>query len=378
MNIALILVLMIIIGALIGGMTNFLAIKMLFRPYEAVYIGKFKLPFTPGLIPKRRSELAEQLGRVVTDYLVTSDALEQKVLEPQFQRKMTDLINQQIDHAIKEGYTVEDLIKKVHPDFNVKQLESNIENTITSKLNYLYERHKHLAIQELLPMDVDKKIENQLPEFTTYLITQIEQYLTSDEGQRKISESASKFLQTQGFLGNMVSSYLGEDGLAEKITPAIKMFLSSEETQISIEKLLENEWNKFKNKDLYTLREQLNGINFEDHLAQIIVKEIKIYDYLKQPIGELFYNHLAKLKGDWIPKIVEQLFQKLSSQMSTLLEQLNLYGLVKQEVETFDVSRIEKLVLEITKREMNMITYLGALLGGMIGLIQGVIVLMIT
>ncbi|WP_443140083.1 DUF445 domain-containing protein [Piscibacillus sp. B03] len=369
---------MIIIGALIGGMTNFLAIKMLFRPYEAVYIGKFKLPFTPGLIPKRRSELAEQLGRVVTDYLVTSDALEQKVLEPQFQRKMTDLINQQIDHAIKEGYTVEDLIKKVHPDFNVKQLESNIENTITSKLNYLYERHKHLAIQELLPMDVDKKIENQLPEFTTYLITQIEQYLTSDEGQRKISESASKFLQTQGFLGNMVSSYLGEDGLAEKITPAIKMFLSSEETQISIEKLLENEWNKFKNKDLYTLREQLNGINFEDHLAQIIVKEIKIYDYLKQPIGELFYNHLAKLKGDWIPKIVEQLFQKLSSQMSTLLEQLNLYGLVKQEVETFDVSRIEKLVLEITKREMNMITYLGALLGGMIGLIQGVIVLMIT
>lgn len=378
MNIALILVLMIIIGALIGGMTNFLAIKMLFRPYEAVYIGKFKLPFTPGLIPKRRSELAEQLGRVVTDYLVTSDALEQKVLEPQFQKKMTDLINQQIDHAIDEGYTVEDLIKGVNPDFNVTQLELNIENTITSKLNYLYERHKYLAIRELLPKDLEKGIENQLPEFTAYIIKQIEQYLTSDEGQRKISESASKFLQTQGFLGNMVSSYLGEDGLAEKITPAIKMFLSSKETQTSIEKLLENEWNKFKDKDLYTLREKLNDINLEDKLAQTITKEINVNDYLKQPIGELFYNHLAKLKGDWMPKIVEQLFQKLSSQMTTLLEQLNLYELVKQEVETFDVSRIERLVLEITKREMNMITYLGALLGGMIGLFQGLIVLFLT
>ncbi|WP_175615649.1 DUF445 domain-containing protein [Piscibacillus halophilus] len=378
MNTGLLLIFMVLIGALIGGMTNFLAIKMLFRPYEAVYIGKFKLPFTPGLIPKRRAELAEQLGRVVTDYLVTSDALEQKVLEPDFQQKISVMINQQIDQMIDHGYTLQDLILKINPNFKASDLEQELEQTIEKKIKRIYEKNKHLTISGVLPNELHEVIESQLPEFTSYVIQQIDQYLTSEEGQRKISESASKFLQTQGFLGNMVSSYLGEDGLAEKITPAIKMFLSSNETHESIQKLLEKEWIKFKEKDLESIRELAINIDLEERIAHYISNELNIKNYLEQPIGELFEDQMAKLKEEWVPKVVEFAFQKLSLQMSTLLEQLNLFDLVKQEVETFDVSRIERLVLEITKREMNMITYLGALLGGFIGLIQGVLVLLIT
>lgn len=378
MNTGLLLIFMVLIGALIGGMTNFLAIKMLFRPYEAVYIGKFKLPFTPGLIPKRRAELAEQLGRVVTDYLVTSDALEQKVLEPDFQQKISVMINQQIDQMIDHGYTLQDLILKINPNFKASDLEQELEQTFEKKIKRIYEKNKHLTISEVLPNELHEVIESQLPEFTSYVIQQIDQYLTSEEEQRKISESASKFLQTQGFLGNMVSSYLGEDGLAEKITPAIKMFLSSNETHESIQKLLEKEWIKFKEKDLESIRELAINIDLEERIAHYISNELNIKNYLEQPIGELFEDQMAKLKEEWVPKVVEFAFQKLSLQMSTLLEQLNLFDLVKQEVETFDVSRIERLVLEITKREMNMITYLGALLGGFIGLIQGVLVLLIT
>ena len=57
------LLFMAFIGALIGGITNHLAIKMLFRPHEAKYIGSWRVPFTPGLIPKRRDELANNLGK---------------------------------------------------------------------------------------------------------------------------------------------------------------------------------------------------------------------------------------------------------------------------------------------------------------------------
>ncbi len=45
-----------LIGAVIGYITNWLAIKMLFRPREAKYIFGMKLPFTPGLIPKEKVE----------------------------------------------------------------------------------------------------------------------------------------------------------------------------------------------------------------------------------------------------------------------------------------------------------------------------------
>ncbi len=48
-----------IVGAIIGYTTNWLAIKMLFKPpHEAKYIGKLKVPFTPGLIPRERERIA--------------------------------------------------------------------------------------------------------------------------------------------------------------------------------------------------------------------------------------------------------------------------------------------------------------------------------
>ena len=40
-----------LIGAGIGYVTNWIAIKMMFRPTKAIKIGKFTLPFTPGIIP---------------------------------------------------------------------------------------------------------------------------------------------------------------------------------------------------------------------------------------------------------------------------------------------------------------------------------------
>lgn len=54
-----------LIGAVIGYCTNYIAVKMLFRPYHPVRIGKWTLPFTPGVIPKRKPELAHAVGNAV-------------------------------------------------------------------------------------------------------------------------------------------------------------------------------------------------------------------------------------------------------------------------------------------------------------------------
>ena len=70
----------VVVGALIGGITNALAIKMLFHPYEAIYIFGKRLPFTPGLIPKRRDELAEQMGKMVVEHLITPESIKNKLL----------------------------------------------------------------------------------------------------------------------------------------------------------------------------------------------------------------------------------------------------------------------------------------------------------
>lgn len=47
-----------VLGAVIGSVTNYIAIKMMFRPYTEKYIFGKKLPFTPGIIPARRKDIA--------------------------------------------------------------------------------------------------------------------------------------------------------------------------------------------------------------------------------------------------------------------------------------------------------------------------------
>lgn len=50
------LVISIVIGAVIGYITNWLAIKMLFKPYTEKRIGRFKLPLHQDLYQRKEIE----------------------------------------------------------------------------------------------------------------------------------------------------------------------------------------------------------------------------------------------------------------------------------------------------------------------------------
>ncbi len=65
-----------IAGSIIGYFTNDIAIKMLFRPYKAIYIGKRKLPFTPGLIPSNQERLAQKVSDTIMGSLLTPSEIQ--------------------------------------------------------------------------------------------------------------------------------------------------------------------------------------------------------------------------------------------------------------------------------------------------------------
>ena len=65
-----------IVGAVIGYITNDIAIRMLFRPHKAVYVGKWRLPFTPGIVPRRKDQLAKILGEAIVEKFFNADDLE--------------------------------------------------------------------------------------------------------------------------------------------------------------------------------------------------------------------------------------------------------------------------------------------------------------
>jgi uncharacterized membrane protein YheB (UPF0754 family) len=64
------------VGGIIGYFTNDIAIKMLFRPYQAIYIGGTRLPFTPGLIPRNQERLAQRISNTIMGSLLTPEELQ--------------------------------------------------------------------------------------------------------------------------------------------------------------------------------------------------------------------------------------------------------------------------------------------------------------
>lgn len=74
-----------IVGAVIGYFTNYLAIRMLFRPLEQKRVFGIPVPLTPGIIPAKRKELAVNIGRMIGDHLLTREVIVSRLQRSDFQ-----------------------------------------------------------------------------------------------------------------------------------------------------------------------------------------------------------------------------------------------------------------------------------------------------
>jgi len=77
-----------LLGAVIGYVTNAIAIRMLFRPLTKIRVLGVRLPLTPGIIPKQRSQLAESIGEMVSRELLTEEAVRRQLATENFQIRL--------------------------------------------------------------------------------------------------------------------------------------------------------------------------------------------------------------------------------------------------------------------------------------------------
>ncbi|MGI6065537.1 MAG: DUF445 domain-containing protein [Bacillota bacterium] len=90
-----------VVGALIGWVTNILAIKLIFRPYDPVVVPIFKYKIQ-GLIPKRRSEIAASVGKVVGTELLPLDDVVSRLNQAGLQKKMIEAIVRAVTERMNE------------------------------------------------------------------------------------------------------------------------------------------------------------------------------------------------------------------------------------------------------------------------------------
>lgn len=374
MNFLILCLTMISIGALIGGVTNLLAIRMLFRPYDAKYFGKWRIPFTPGLIPKRQDELANQLGRLVTNYLVTTASIQSKLREPMYQEQLERFLLRNWYDLNEQKLTLHQLIDKTGVLLTEKRIEETIEQALEKRLKDFYEKHKSNPIDQYISDEMNEQALQFIPQIRVQLLEKVERYIQSTEGKHQLSLFADRFLREKGFLGRMVIQYLGEKRISEKLLPSILQALQSEELKETTDRLLVNEWESIKKYELETIREKVFPEIDEKQFAQKLVQVFNVNKQINRPLSDMLYPYKERIEKTVIPQIAKQTIDLLATRLPRMMKHSNLAGLVENEVKNFEIKQLEGMLIEITKRELKMITYLGALLGGAIGFFQAILV----
>ena len=483
-----------LIGAVIGYITNWLAIKMLFRPREAKYIFGMKLPFTPGLIPKEKSRIANKVGETVGTHLLNSDSLSKALKDDKIKAKFNEVAKEKINQVINSNSTLEESLKNTLGE-NYYALKENMINNITKTIlesikeeefknkvkfyivdsikeglnkkpekiidfinsnkfreviiNTLEEEKtrdiigkallkevktlgkEDLTIEEVIPENIKPYIEEYVKSQKDTLVDIIKNLLRDDEVSHKIKSAindnipsiVSMFLSGDVIYGKLVSlvdKSLNEEENKEYICDAALAFVHE-----SMKKKVSDVINTVGEEKLEVISDALGDkiskkLNTEENIDSIISKlncKISSFSSYEEIIKVLFndYENILidnidsmisqivnnnQLYGE-ISKIIEKVFDKFlqnslndicynkqnleNSIMSILdnlyndfvenksakvLEIVDISSIVEEQINAFEVDYAEEIIIGIANKELKAITWLGALLGGILGILS--------
>ncbi|WP_058486261.1 DUF445 family protein [Defluviitalea phaphyphila] len=163
-----------IAGSVIGYFTNWLAIKMLFRPYTEKRILGMKLPFTPGLIPKEKNKLAKKVGETIGAHLLSEEVLLKTLNDRKIIKNIENMLDNIFSNLRKNDENLNDILTKIlgnNKENQINCLEDKISEFIINKIdNKEVLEDISLFVISQIKMALDKKIED----------INIENILTSD------------------------------------------------------------------------------------------------------------------------------------------------------------------------------------------------------
>lgn len=483
-----------LIGAVIGYITNWLAIKMLFRPREAKYIFGMKLPFTPGLIPKEKSRIANKVGETVGTHLLNSDSLSKALKDDKIKAKFNEVAKEKINQVINSNSTLEEALKNTLGE-NYYALKGNMINNITKTIlesiqeeefknkvkfyivdsikerlnknpekiidfinsnkfreviiNTLEEEKtrdligkallkevktlgkEDLTIEEVIPENIKPYIEEYVKSQKDTLVDIIKNLLRDDEVSYKIKSAINDNIPS------IVSMFLSGDVIYGKLVSLVDKSLSEEENKEyicdaalafvheSMKKKVSDVINNVGEEKLEVISDALGDkiskkLNTEENIDSIISKlncKISSFNSYEEIIKVLFndYENILidnidsmisqivnnnQLSGE-ISKIIEKVFDKFlqnslndicynkqnleNSIMSILdnlyndfvenksakvLEIVDISSIVEEQINAFEVDYAEEIIIGIANKELKAITWLGALLGGILGILS--------
>jgi uncharacterized membrane protein YheB (UPF0754 family) len=284
-----------LVGGVIGYVTNWIAVKMLFRPLYPKYIGKWQLPFTPGIIPRRKDSLAKAIGQAVGSQLLTKEDIGAAFCG---EDKKNVAVNKLTD-AVWKG-----------TDKEIREIGSSAltPQGFQDKLNALSEKISSRAVVALSDMQIGETVAN----------------IAEAAVLEKIKGSPLSMFVSRDLVHSVASS------MSDKIDEYI-----SEHGKEKIQPVIDGELNKLSAQPLKGV---LDGAEIDRTSLSSAIG--KIYDQVLLPaVGEI-------------------------------VSSFDIAAQVEKKISEMDVKDLEKLCLSVMKKELNAITWLGGLIGLLLGIVN--------
>ncbi len=87
-----------VVAAFIGWITNYIAVRMIFRPRRPIRVLGFSFQ---GLLPKRRSEFAESIGATIEEHLVSPQDVKEVLEDPAVAAKIRESVASKVEHFLE-------------------------------------------------------------------------------------------------------------------------------------------------------------------------------------------------------------------------------------------------------------------------------------
>ena len=181
-----------LVGAVIGYITNWIAVKMLFKPSKAIYIGKFKLPFTPGIIPKNQERLAVGISTTIANSLLNEDILKENLLSEDIKDQISESIDSFLNSNETSPVSLIDLINKTE---HSEELNQTIDNLVTTITNSILSTIKEANLAQTISTEVEKAVEDYMEK---NLLTRIAKKPILSSLTENLEPQVNNYIETNG------------------------------------------------------------------------------------------------------------------------------------------------------------------------------------
>jgi uncharacterized membrane protein YheB (UPF0754 family) len=337
-------------GAVIGYITNVVAIRMLFRPLKAIRVLGFRLPFTPGILPRQRHELAKSIGRMVERELLTPEIIRDRLVRPDVRKSLGERIAEYTEKTtIQNFFSAAAGSSDADDRENLRQrLEGIIVNQLTS-------RAEHISAL-LVPA-----AKRNFPQAADHVICFLKR--PDIRGELEVQGRiflSSALLKLSVFQRFFISAGQYDRTLSERMSEIIDDLIHQ------LEELFRD--NSIRDRLIGLGADTLKTVLSDENSAQTLAR---FAGGMILARADMTLAEALEFLGLGDPAILaDKLLLIACDQAEAALASINIQTLVSERIDSLDMLKVEGIVLDVMANQLKWIDIFGAILGFGIGVFQ--------